>query len=339
MTWEKHVYDIEQFILTIDKESAYAIKPTREQFARLLAEPAASRRIPGISVRMNYKENYKCTPEEAVQTKEFLKKMFSIDSKESLIEYQRVQFTGSVQYEQFMTFWKTAPLFDVKELNPDALKIFEECKARAEAFYPVVKEKGLYAWDICEYIGICRVANACGIITDEDFDEIVDHFVRKAQVFYHSFKEYALSYLYGAMYFMRKEDTFDQFIDIQKKVVKNLFEYDNPWQRYAWYRPAEREWAQVYPQNLACFITKAAQDNGIGYMYREEGDPDNPDSGWRFFHGDETDEYVSDIENIKIVSLNTICNNRPDILAFLEAPCNSAYWWNGTDWIKAEVFD
>ena len=59
MTWEKHVYDIEQFILTIDKESAYAIKPTREQFARLLAEPAASRRIPGISVRMNYKENYK----------------------------------------------------------------------------------------------------------------------------------------------------------------------------------------------------------------------------------------------------------------------------------------
>ena len=78
MNWEKHVYDIEQFVLTIEKESAYAIKPTREQFTRLLAEPAASRKIPGISVRMNEKENYKCTPEEAEQAKAFLKKMFNI---------------------------------------------------------------------------------------------------------------------------------------------------------------------------------------------------------------------------------------------------------------------
>ena len=36
----------------------------------------------------------------------------------------------------------------------------------------------------------------------------------------------------------------------------------------------------------------------------------------------------------KVRTLRLICNLRPDILAYLEAPFNSAYGWNGKDWVK-----
>lgn len=335
---EKQAQEIKEFISSISEERVDAVQPTREQFTRLLSEPTASRKVPGIPYRMNETENYHCSEEEAAETKEFLSRMFQIDSKDSLIAYQQSQFRGSVHYEQFMTFWKEAPLFDINELNPNGRKVFEMFMCQAKAFYPMLQEHGFYAWDISEYIGICRVANACGIISDQEFEEIVDHFVRKAQVFYHSFKEYALSYLCGALYFMVLEgdnpDGIDHFLDLQKQIVSNLFEEDAPWQYYAWYRPRQREWAQIYPGDSGCFLTKSALEKGIEYMYREQGSSNYPDSGWRFFHGDESDDYVNNQDNIQIVSLNTICNLRPDILAYLEAPVDSAYGWDGKDWIK-----
>ena len=45
----------------------------------------------------------------------------------------------------------------------------------------------------------------------------------------------------------------------------------------------------------------------IGYMYRE-----NPasefDTGWRFFAGDEKEQYTDNPNNFEIYELNTICN-------------------------------
>ena len=59
---------------------------------------------------------------------------------------------------------------------------------------------------------------------------------------------------------------------------------------------------------------------------------DTPDSGWRFLHGDESDEYIDNQENIEVLDVNTICNLRPDILAYLEAPVESASGWDGKTW-------
>ena len=69
-------------------------------------------------------------------------------------------------------------------------------------------------------------------------------------------------------------------------------------------------------------------------MQRNKTLAGKPDCGWCFFHGDETDEYANDPDNLQIVSINTICNLKPTVLAFLEAPIGSAYGWNGEDWIK-----
>ncbi len=335
---EKYVKEIEQFVPSIVQKNKSAVMPDRKQFTRLLSAATAFRKVPGISERVDADTDYVVDRETLKTVRDFLKKMYRIDSRESLIEYQRIQFRGSVQYEQFMTFWKEAPLFDLNELNPEGKKAFERTISLAEPFYPLLQEKGFYAWDISEYIGICRIAMGCGIINETEFDEITDRFVRKAQVFYHSFKDYALSYICGALFFsvssFDDQEGLDQFFGIQKSILEHLFDDDGEWSTFKWYVPREREWVQIYPGDPGCFVTKAALDQGIEYMYRDNPAPNQPDCGWRFFHGDETDEYANDPVNIQVVSLNTICNLCPSVLAFLEAPVDSAYAWNGNDWIR-----
>ena len=81
--------------------------------------------------------------------------------------------------------------------------------------------------------------------------------------------------------------------------------------------------------NNGCFATDRITVDGanVGYMYREEPDTDSnfPDSGWRFFAGDESDEYLNDSAKIKIYSLNTICNYDKDIIPLLDSPYGTAY--------------
>jgi hypothetical protein len=63
-------------------------------------------------------------------------------------------------------------------------------------------------------------------------------------------------------------------------------------------------------------------------MYREE--PDNKsDSGWRFFAGDETDDYTEDPDHIGIYDVNTIANYDPAITPHLDAPAGSAFGRSG----------
>jgi|GEM_PF-63610 len=76
----------------------------------------------------------------------------------------------------------------------------------------------------------------------------------------------------------------------------------------------------------ACIATdRITIDNAkLNYMYREEYDSNRPsDTGWRFFSGDESDEYLNELSNSNIYSLNTIANYEPAILEYLntEAPC------------------
>lgn len=87
-----------------------------------------------------------------------------------------------------------------------------------------------------------------------------------------------------------------------------------------------------------CYATNRITADGkkVGYMYREEPDADSdfPDSGWRFFAGDETDEYSNNPDNINVFSLNTICNYDSDIIPYLDAPYGSAFVREGNKFIK-----
>ena len=62
--------------------------------------------------------------------------------------------------------------------------------------------------------------------------------------------------------------------------------------------------------NKRCFITKDVLNNNkkIKFMYHEQ--PDNEfDSGWRFFSGDETQEFVDDSTNLIFIPLSKVIQN------------------------------
>lgn len=75
-----------------------------------------------------------------------------------------------------------------------------------------------------------------------------------------------------------------------------------------------------------CFASDRITVDGalVGYMYREQPDK-NGDSGWRFFAGDESQEYADTPDNFAIYEVNTICNYDPSIIPFLDASIGSAF--------------
>jgi hypothetical protein len=84
---------------------------------------------------------------------------------------------------------------------------------------------------------------------------------------------------------------------------------------------------QLVPPDLGgCFITDRVTVDGqkIGYMYREEADRPE-DSGWRFFSGDESQDYIDDLSHAGVYAVNTAANYDPDIVPYLGTPAPCAF--------------
>ena len=323
---------------------------SRNEFTLLLGGISSFRRTPGIPAHMGFETLYHCeTKEDEENVKKHLDRLFGITDKNTLMEACYNRYNASDVYDQFMTFWANAPMFDVNRLNENGRRAFELMMSIAINFYPLVKEKGFYAWDINERIGLCRLAVAGGIISEEEFWKINDNWVRMAQVFYHSFEEYAYSCLCGAVYFMLQEEAMNEdsiasaehFLNLNINILNELFAANRPWDSSKWYKPKEREYAVGLTQvgmeekTFGCMVTKKAIDTEkIGYMYREEPQENCPDSGWRFFVGDEDDAYVNNPDNVVIVTLDTICNIEPTVIAYMYAETGRRFGYQDGKWIE-----
>lgn len=81
------------------------------------------------------------------------------------------------------------------------------------------------------------------------------------------------------------------------------------------------------PNGEGCMVSDKITKEGwkVGYMYREEPMDSNPDSGWRFFKGDEDEEYMNNPNNFHIFALNTICNYDRDIIPYLHSKIGSEF--------------
>lgn len=62
----------------------------------------------------------------------------------------------------------------------------------------------------------------------------------------------------------------------------------------------------------------------VGYMERNEPLNDK-DSGWCFFAGTESDEFVNEPDNFGIYEVNTIANYDKEIIPFLASPSGSCF--------------
>ncbi|MDR1068047.1 MAG: DUF2185 domain-containing protein [Clostridiales Family XIII bacterium] len=90
-----------------------------------------------------------------------------------------------------------------------------------------------------------------------------------------------------------------------------------------------------------CLCTDRITVDGckVGFMYREEPDEGVPDSGWRFFAGDEDDEYTGNPEHSGVYHLNTIANYDADVIPFLNAPYGSAFGRDENGAFREEPFE
>ena len=70
--------------------------------------------------------------------------------------------------------------------------------------------------------------------------------------------------------------------------------------------------------------TVATGEFPVGFLYREAPAFEN-DSGWRFFSGDETDEYTDDTANFSVCALSDIIKFNPELAALLHHPAGSAW--------------
>jgi len=74
-------------------------------------------------------------------------------------------------------------------------------------------------------------------------------------------------------------------------------------------------------------------------MYREKSNRKG-DSGWRFFSGTETEEYINNHKNTNIFDVNTIANYDQTIIDFLDEPAAIVYERSSeSDWHLVTDFE
>ncbi|MDD6793995.1 MAG: DUF2185 domain-containing protein [Clostridiaceae bacterium] len=311
---------------------------TKEEFYLLLAAiPSYFEKIPVFDFNMDL------TQEGIDGIKDHLKKVNNIHNKDTALDALAMNKHNGCgrNYDDFMSFWNGNPAFDINELNEEGRAFFISCRAFAHNFYRVIGENGFTAWDVGESINIVRDCFVCGYLDKELCDAIIDDFAFMAFQKYHSFEEYALSYIAGGSYFMFREtggninhavNMFNRLYDAANELFFN--EDFNVWAEYEWYKGAESPFfknmdkiEKLIDSDLQCIVSNRISIDGceIGYMYKEETSGEHPDSGWRFFAGDEDDEYLNNSDNMHLFPLNTICNYDKGIIPLLDSPINTAY--------------
>ena len=61
------------------------------------------------------------------------------------------------------------------------------------------------------------------------------------------------------------------------------------------------------------------------------------DSGWRFFAGNETAEYLANPRNSGIYDVNVLANYAPEVISKLDSPPYSAYELIDGEWIDVSL--
>ena len=354
-------------ISTFQEERAHApFQPpalcTAETFPPLLAGVPALRKVPGLATLEDAGEEYFTSipyclsREDQEKTREHLEQVYGITDRDSMLQFCRNELWIHPEYLDFESFWEDRPNFSWAELNPSAQEIFQRLSDFARQFQPFVGRRGFLAWDISETLGQLRAACACGLISPEEYRQLAQPWAEQAAAF-HSWDEYAVGLVCGAAYWAFRmggdhgaEDA-AAYLELNLRLVRQLLNSKHAWAGRMWYRapggkayklspPEMRELLGNWQGPDGCLATDHITVLGkkVGYCYREKPDGQYPDSGWRFFSGEESDAYANDVEHVGVYTLNTICNYDPDIIPLLTAPFGTAYARGEDGMFHAEPF-
>ena len=348
-----HPYDtgLAESVLSLSLEYEAQVIPERkpcdrDQFIALLAGIAALRKTPGIPGpdQLPFTTLPKCaTPEDEAACRAHLEKIFGITDKASMIEFCNKEIRCNITYLDFEGFWEGRPPFDTAQLQEKkgALEFFQVCRDFSAQFYPIVRHRGYLAWDISECVGHLRNGYACGMLTREELYEMAEHWIVQTQIF-ENWVDFAVSLVCGELYwdFLHgsKLPELNKGLDLWMKLVRILLEDKTAWGSGLWYVPPREKEYKLWPPEFKLLLPNWEGPNGcfatdhitvlgkkVGWCYREQPSEGYPDSGWRFFSGEESEEYINDPENTEVYNLNTICNYDPNIIPLLNAPVGTAY--------------
>ena len=288
----------------------------REQFAALLAGVPALRLTPGIPKAAEAGPDYYqtlplcATEEDEAACRAHLEKVYRIRDKESMMEFCNREIRCQGQYLDFEAVWEGRPSFPIDQLKEGPRKFFQSAMDFSAQFYEVCSRHGFLGWDISECMGSLRAAYACKILTREEFDQMADYWMNQAKCF-QNWLQYGISLICGAMYWNFRCGT----------------EKEQLTQSHELWPSQMRNYLGNWRGPSGCFATDHITVLGkpVGWCYREEPSKGMPDSGWRFFSGEEDDHYVNDPSHTEVYHLNTICNYSPDILPLLDAPVGTAF--------------
>ena len=336
---------------------------TAEAFPLLLAGVPALRKTPGLADMEAAGEEYFTSipyclsKEDRQKTRAHLREVYGITDRDSLIAFCQNELWIHSEYLDFESFWENRPNFPLSDLEPGARAYFQRLSGFARQFQPFVGRRGFLAWDISETLGQLRAVCACDLISFQEYRELSQPWVDQAAAF-HSWDEYAVGLVCGAAYWAFRmggdhgaEDA-AAYLDLNLRLVRQLLNSKQAWAGRMWYRPQGGKAYKLSPPEMrellrdwegpeGCLATDqiTVQGKKVGWCYREKPDENYPDSGWRFFSGEETDEYVNDPHNTGVYQLNTICNYDPDILPLLTASYGTAYARGEDGKFHAESFE
>lgn len=308
-----------------------------ETFCTVLSGLPSFRRLPGVPEHMGFEGLYHCdTPENAQELKDYLQNVFGITDEETLIQQKQEFFHIFNEYYDFACEWDGSPNFEVDELEEEGKAAYTHSRDFSALLRDFVGQQGYAAWDIGERIMLIRAACACGIIDDNTAIRLIVDEAKIANELFDNFGDYAISALCGCVYFMfvsmgrTEEEGLSGFLEINMQIISKLFE-DDIWSLNAWMQKNFKQLAirdeQVQQilgeeyQGLTAVAADRILCDGyrISVMLREPSVAPG-DSGWRFFAGDEDQEYLADGNNFGALDLNLIINYSPDCADFLDMP-------------------
>lgn len=321
---------------------------SQEDFLGLLAAVPTLRKVPGVApLREEDPDTFTALPvcpgEKApALCREHLAEIAGITDRQSLVDFCNREICCQNHYIDFESFWEGRPLFSLSEMEEKEREHFCLFRDFAAQFYPILGRHGFLAWDISECTGYLRLARACGILTQEELTGLAGYWITQAQSF-RSWPEYAVSLVCGQVYWNFLHGATTQQLregeELFLGLVQGLLGDEKAWLGGRWYAPPQEKPFAIPAADIrpilrdwkgprGCFATDqvTVENLGIGFCYREKPQGDEfPDSGWRFFSGQEGQAYVDDLHNTGVFDLNTIVNYDPEILTILDAPYGSAF--------------
>ncbi len=319
-----------------------------ETFANQVTGLQTMRRLPGVPEPMGFEGMYKCpSDEDAKELREYLDGVFGIHDEESLGIQAHEFFHIQHEYADFLADWNETPNFDIKELDAQSLAMYQTSRDFAEYFRDLVGMQGFLAWDIGERAMLIRAAYACGVISEDYAIQCLNAEIELAFTNFQNWAEFAISLACGCVYYMfastgrTEDDGLEDFLKINLNIIRKLFD-DHTWTLSSWFY-VERKKLAINPEqveqlldeemsDLTCICSDRILCDGYRVAVMARDKALNPqDSGWRFFAGDETQEYIDAGNNFGVVPLNLVCNYSKDIIPLLDAAPGNMFARDNTD--------